>query len=240
MELAAYTDLIKNLPYQEQSFETNRETWNREAYKGFIIFDRFLQETFKESTRTSISRSDLFHAAKGDFSMAVFSIILWGYPRNMRGNSFQRVLKNTYMLEQMIYVSQNLTVHELGNIRKKLKKTGIGLSTLSKILHFFNITLNGYRCLILDSRIIEVLQSGKFRELDSLQQISDPPKDENYLDYLAKMEEIAFANGYPVDQLELFLFMFGNSLKSIDSHKITGGSHNVNKGTSHYIKTQTK
>lgn len=133
----------------------------------------------------------------------------------------------------MIQVSQNLTVQDFENIIRVLKGTGIGLSTLSKILYFFNITLEGYRCLILDSRIINVLQSGKFIEMVSLQQISDFNKGKYYPNYLKQMAEIARANGYSVDQLELFLFMFGNSLKPFDSHKIAGGIDIVNRGTSH-------
>ncbi len=240
MELATYTNLIKHLPFEEQSFETKRGTWNREDYKGYEIFDQYIQDTFKGCTNVSISRSDLFHAAKGNFSNAVFSIILWGYPRNMRGNSFQGVLENTNGLEQMIQLMQNLTVQEFENINKSLKGTGIGLSTLTKILYFFAITLNGYRCLILDRRIINVLQSGKFSELVSLQPINEFNKDKYYLNYLKIMAEIAKANGYAVDQLELFIFMFGNSLKPVDSLKIAGGIHKINMGTSHSIKTQTK
>jgi hypothetical protein len=229
MELATYTDLIKHLPFEEQSFETKRETWVK--YAKHPKFSQFYNSIFTDSS-VIISRSDLFHAARGDFSMAVFSIILWGYPRSMRGNSFKGVLEKTHLLKQRIQISQNLTLEDFETICNTLKGTGIGLSTLTKILYFFGITLESYRCLILDSRIIEVLQSGKFQELNLLQQISEHPKGQDYLDYLKLMAEITGANGYSVDQLELFLFMFGNSLKPIDFHKISGGIHIVNGGTS--------
>jgi hypothetical protein len=61
-----------------------------------------------------------------------------------------------------------------------------------------------------------VLQGGKFQELDTLKKITEFNKDKYYPDYLKLMTEIAKANGYAVDQLELFLFMFGNTLKPID------------------------
>lgn len=217
MELVNFTDLIKNLPFEEQSFETKRETWIREDYKGHAIFDQYLKVTFKDNLKASFSRADLFHAATGVFSFAVFSIILWGYPRNMRGNSFVAVLEKVHLLEEKIQVSQNISVQEFETLCKTLKGTGIGLSTLTKILYFFKITLNGCRCLIFDSRIIEVLQSGKFQELDTLKKITELNKNKFYLNYLKLMAEIADKNGYSVDQLELFLFMFGNSLKPIDS-----------------------
>lgn len=230
MELTAYINLIKQLPIEEQSFETKRETWAK--YAIHPKFNQFYKETFNNSS-TIISRSDLFHAAKGDLTFAVFSIILWGYPRNMRGNSFQGVLENTHLFGKWIKVSQNLSVEEFEIIRKEQKGSGIGLSTFSKILYFFKITLNGFRCLILDSRIIEVLQSGKFQELDILKKITEFNKDKYYPIYLKLMAGIAEANGYSVDQLELFLFMFGNCLKPVDSLKKTGGINIVNRGTSH-------
>ena len=117
MELTTYTDLIKHLPYKEQSFETNKETWVK--YAGHPKFSRFYTEVFTGSSAT-ISRTDLFLAAKGDFSIAVYAIILWGYPRNMRGNSFKGVLENTHILEELIQISQNITVQEFENIRKNI------------------------------------------------------------------------------------------------------------------------
>ena len=136
MELAAYTDLIQHLPFKEQSFETNKETWVK--YAKHPKFSQFYKDVFTSSSAT-ISRSDLFQAAKGDFSIAFYSIILWGYPRNMRGNSFQGILENTHILKKLIQASQNLTVQDFENITRELKGTGIGLSTLSKILYYFNI-----------------------------------------------------------------------------------------------------
>lgn len=214
----------------EQSFQSQRRTWIK--YSKHPRFSRFFNEVFTNNSVT-ISRNDLFHLAKGDFSFAIFSIILWGYPRNMRGNSFFGVLEHTFRLEGLIKDSQNLTVQEFEKILKELKGTGIGLSTLTKILYFFNITLNGYKCLILDSRIIDVLKSGKFLELVSLKKITEFNKNRFYPTYLKIMAEIAGLNGYSVDQLEIFLFMFGNSLKPIDSPKIAGGIDIVNMGTSH-------
>ncbi len=149
------------------------------------------------------------------------------------GNSFNGVLENTHKLKKLIQVSQNLTVQDFDNITKAFKGTGIGLSTLSKILYFFSIRMDGNKCLIHDSRIINVLNNGKFLELHSLIHVSEFNKVKYYSTYLKIMAEISDINGYSVDQLELFLFMFGNSLKPVDSLKKTGGIHNANEGTSH-------
>ena len=87
-------------------------------------------------------------------------------------------------------------------------------STLSKFLYFFGFTLEGYKCLILDSRIIEVLNAGTFQELKMGQVITEWNKQGQYLKYLKLVQKIAEKNKCSVDQLELFLFQFGRNLKT--------------------------
>jgi excisionase family DNA binding protein len=102
-------------------------------------------------------------------------------------------------------------------IFQQLKGKGIGLSTLSKFLYFFGFTLEGYRCLILDSRIIEVLNAGTFVDLKTGKTISEWNKFDCYIDYLQTMETVSKRNRCSVDQLELFLFQFGRNLKAANS-----------------------
>jgi thermostable 8-oxoguanine DNA glycosylase len=210
MYLTNYTDLIKQLPYEQQAFETRKETWGK--YKSSAQFGLFFNEIFK-SNKVSFSRGELFMSSQNDFNSAVFSIVLWGYPRNMRGNSFSEVLKHLDVLKEMINEKNRLTTQEFLKIRNDFKGTGIGLSTLTKFLYFFNLYVDGYRCLILDRRIINVLSGEKFAELASLKSINEFNKEKLYVDYLKVMNDISNKLGYKVDQLELFLFMFGNNLK---------------------------
>jgi hypothetical protein len=94
MTLSAYSELIRHLPYLEQAFETKKETWiannpgkRSHSNNDFIAFceEKFKPDSPKANT-LKLSRADLFTAAASDLNSAIFSIILWGYPRNMRGN----------------------------------------------------------------------------------------------------------------------------------------------------------
>jgi thermostable 8-oxoguanine DNA glycosylase len=96
---------------------------------------------------------------------------------------------------------------------QRLKGNGIGLSTLSKFLYFFGFYLGGFRCLVLDSRIIEVLNTKTFDELALEGTMTEWNKEHHYLSYLELMADVAKKNGFSVDQLELFLFQFGRNLK---------------------------
>jgi len=49
MELKQYCNLIKQLPYQEQAFETSKATWNLKKYqanKPFLLFCKELSLSF--------------------------------------------------------------------------------------------------------------------------------------------------------------------------------------------------
>lgn len=214
MELIQYSNLIKLLPYKEQAFETSKATWNLKKYQGCIPFATFSKKVFVDG-KARISRGELFNLCACNNVDAIFSIILWGYPRNMRGNSFENVLRHLNVLDNIMKGNKELSNQEFLFVRNSLKGTGIGLSTFTKLLYFFNFHIDGYRCLILDSRIINVLQQDSFKELSALNKISEVNKDSHYIGYLKLMGEVAKSCNCSVDQLELFLFMFGNNLKQV-------------------------
>ena len=214
MTLDSYTNLVKNLPYLDQAFETKSANWQQ--YKDDKIFSNFYERGF-QNDRLKLSRRDLFNVCKQDFNDAIFSIIFWGYPRNMRGNSFKTILKKLSLIKSTLSIDKNLSESDFNLICSKLKATGIGLSTLSKFLYFFEFRIEGYQCLIFDSRIIDVINDeNSFKELQTLTQsgkINEFNKVKKYLGYLQLIENISSKNDYQPDQLELFLFAMGNNLK---------------------------
>jgi thermostable 8-oxoguanine DNA glycosylase len=68
-------------------------------------------------------------------------------------------------------------------------------------------------CPTLDQRILDIIVWNLFSELSALSEISKSETITYYIIYLKKMEELAQAEGYKVDQLALFLFQFGKNLK---------------------------
>jgi hypothetical protein len=213
MFLSAYSGLIRHLPYLDQAFETKKETWQRDHYREHKDFDLFLKKIFTSQNTVVLSRRDLFNKANGDVKVAIFSIIFWGYPRNMRGNTFKSILTSLPDIEKILANNRKLNIDAYTRICEQLKGKGIGLSTLSKFLYFFGFQIEGYKCLILDSRTIEVLNAGTFVELKMLQNLTEWNKEDHYLDYLRLMQKASKKNGCSVDQLEFFLFQFGRNLK---------------------------
>lgn len=216
MELAAYSELIKRMPYKDQAFETRQATW--ELFGSKMPFAQFYHEFFVEKGRDAvkISRRDVFLMAETDATKAIFLTILWGYPKgytrpNNMAQSFKLFLNQIENLTGWLCFEKNIHITEMEQILKECK--GVGLSTLSKLLYFFNMTVDGYKSLIMDAKIIRVLQDNKFTELGTLSGIREHKKGHYYADYLKKCTELSTKNRYKPDQLELFLFMFGNNLK---------------------------
>lgn len=212
MQLSSYKNLICNLPYLDQAFETRRTTWQRE-YERDPCFRSFCDRVFDGGSLV-LSRRDLFLSAEREFQEGLFSIVLWGYPRNMRGNSFIKILSCVSTIEELLSVERHLSAYQFMDLYKQFNGTGMGLSTLSKVLYFFRFAIEGKNCLIMDKRIIDVINSKTFSELSAIGKITDFNKSHTYMIYLNEMEKIAQANRYKSDQLELFLFLFGKNLKA--------------------------
>ncbi|WP_439516271.1 hypothetical protein [Sediminibacterium sp.] len=214
MELATYTELIKQLPYKDQAFETKRKIW--EPYGDEEPFIDFYKNTLSNQETITFSRGELFSITKEDPCKAIFAIILWGYPKgytlgfNM-ATLFPQFLEQVNFLSEYLSIKMTITSDELKYVLAKCN--GVGLSTLSKLLYFFNILMGENRCLIMDARIIRVLNKTQFTELSSLWGINEQNSKHRYTGYLEVCAQLSKKHGYKPDQLELFLFMFGNNLK---------------------------
>lgn len=214
MELAAYSELIKRMPYKDQAFETRKAIW--QPFGKTKPFTQFYMDLFDNKDTVTISRGDVFLKAESDPQKGIFLTILWGYPKgftrpNNMAQSFKLFLNQVEYLEGQLSVRRSIDANEMNCILKKCK--GVGLSTLSKLLYFFGITVDGYRSLIMDAKIISILKAAKFTELGTLSGIREHNKVHYYSNYLQKCTELSTKNGYEPDQLELFLFIFGNNLK---------------------------
>ena len=218
MTLGQYKNLIRNLPHLDQAFETKKSTWQQHIRLS-EIFLAYCNKHFTSDT-IKLSRLDVFNSCRNDFVEGLFATIMWGYPRNMRGNNFMKILSAlpSNKIQSCFPEDKNLSESEFIAIAKKLKSTGIGLSTYSKLLYFFGYTVERTHCLILDRRIIEVLNDKNvFTELQPLTQlegINEYNKLKKYVSYLQVMAEVSRVNNYKSDQLELFLFLMGRNLKS--------------------------
>jgi hypothetical protein len=87
----------------------------------------------------------------------------------------------------------------------------LGISTISKLACFFGQTFSGRPALVLDLRILRVVDGGRWVELGRLHGLAYANAHHRYEDYLIRMAAIAQAGGMTAEQLEFFLFALGES-----------------------------
>ena len=141
---------------------------------------------------------------------------MWGYPGGGRYGQVQNILQYMDVLTNWLEkikdnnfdsVENALPHDALGNL---LEINGLGLSTISKLLYFFNVKIGGCPCQIYDGKVINSLnknhQIQELSERDNWRRTYDDYK--NYINLLSELSENC---EYSPDQIELFLFMINNS-----------------------------
>lgn len=219
IELENYRPLIQNLPVRQQSFNTRRDykKW-QDAENDFHWYRAFNNQHFGNGSLLAISRHDIFDINhNGSIRELILKTIYWGYPTGMRGNNFNGILRNMQMLERVLAEIKKI-VNPTSNDFFKIAKCfagigGIGLSTYSKLLYFSEIKFDGYPCLILDRRLIKVFSSEIFDDYSGLGQINYDNARDYYLRYLKTTNEVAGLLRTNGENIEQFLFIFGNELK---------------------------
>jgi hypothetical protein len=218
MRLADFTDLISNMPVSNQAFASKRSTWSTHINGGGAA-GAALRALFNAHDITSenifLSRSDLSDLAlKPNLAEFVMATIIWGYPRGMRGHNFRNVTTHLEDLCQKLLVARFPIPNWISHYKDVREIPGIGLSTYSKFLHFMSANVEGHKALILDQRIIEVVQQNLFEELASIRKLTSANASRLYPKYLECMDDAASRLSLPSDKLEFFLFEFGLHLKA--------------------------
>ncbi|MBS1572855.1 MAG: hypothetical protein JST62_10705 [Bacteroidetes bacterium] len=215
MKIESYKILISNLPVRQQCFTTKRTTWTK-AESEIQWLKKFNDKLFNDNKTLTISRQDIFET--NEPREVIIKTIYWGYTAGMRGNHFVNILKHIDIIENAILnLKQNAhpTTTDFNKLTATFKNVeGLGLSTYSKLLYFFNITFNDNPCLILDQRLIDVFANKCYSDLQQICNIRYDNAEKKYLEYLQLTRHLANKIETEGENIELFLFTFGNNLKA--------------------------
>ncbi|RBQ05853.1 hypothetical protein [Pedobacter miscanthi] len=214
--ISLYAGLIKELPVRDICFSTKRSTWVK-AEKEVPWLRVLNDEVFGSYLKLSISRKDIFSCIS-NIRQSIILTIYWGYPQGMRGEHFINMLKSIEIIEESIFTirnKENPTTDDYWVLMDKLKGVkGLALSTISKLLYFFEIKINGHQCQILDLRLIDALSSKGFSQYETLLPISyGTIAEKKYPLFLELTTSIANKLECEPENIEMFLFTFGKNLK---------------------------
>ena len=219
MNIENYNQLISNLPVREQCLSTKRSTWSKAESQVKWLKD-LNDKLFAGNPSLTISRQDIFETI--ETREIIIKTIYWGYPSGMwRMDYFVNILKNIDLIESTLSDlknNSNLTSNDFSELSKTFASVrGLGLSTYSKLLYFLKLKFKNAPCLILDQRLRNVFKSNYFVDFEKLNKIRYDNAESKYLDFLLITRNISERLKTNGENIELFLFTFGNNLKPIKS-----------------------
>ena len=197
--------LIQAIPVADHSVEVSATFWQPVCAAAGRNAEHATLFAGQPSIR--ITRQWL-HTAQVPMTIRCLGILLWGYPTGARGNLHQGWLAN---LPQIAAAARSPGMTWPGYYAQLAAVGGLGISTISKLACFFGHQFGGHPALVLDQRILRVLASGRWVELNPLQGLTYLNAPVRYLDYLSTLDTVAGAGGMTAEQLEFVLFAFGGS-----------------------------
>lgn len=215
MNIDRYKILISTLPVRQQCFTTKRTTWLK-AENEISWLKQLNDNIFENKSTVTISRQDIFET--NEPREIIIKTIYWGYTAGMRGNHFVNILKHIDTIENSLLPlrqKSSPTTTDFISLTEAFKNvTGLGLSTYSKLLYFFKISINDNPCLILDQRLIDVFACETYSDFQKLSGIRYDNAEKKYLVFLQLTNDVSKRLNTEGENIEQFLFIFGNNLKT--------------------------
>lgn len=210
MKITDFKLLIKNLPVQQHSFDIKKSNWLKK--EEIVNQDTLIENIFGNEELITICRNDLL--VKQNLKHMVIKTLMWGYPTKGRGNNINNLLADVNFEKLLLTLN---SYHEKDISHKKFKADlksiqGLGISTMTKFTNFLNTTIKNNSMVILDNRIIEVINSKRFTEFREFDKITYSNAPNKYLDYIEKVNQLARDMNTKPENIEMFLFTFGRNL----------------------------
>jgi 8-oxoguanine DNA glycosylase-like protein len=199
-----FSTIIRALPVEHHAVTVQAALWG----PHFIAArqHRLFNAVFGNQPQVQISRGRLLHEQLDPIQKCA-EILLWGFPRGMRGQQHLQFLQNAAVISHQagehhpwpVYYGN---LHEIG---------GLGIAMITKLAYFFSIPFGGLPALILDSRLIRRCSDHTWEELAELNILTYNNCPGRYLDYIGALHGVAEQLQCHGDQVEFFLFELGDS-----------------------------
>lgn len=215
MKLYDYIDFIEKIPSKNHSFTIKKLNWQNHNHQFEI------DNIFGKQQEITLNRNDLisaFHINTSDF---ILKTLMWGYPIKGRGNNIDNLLEKENFNELVkILDSYKIGTVQSQQLENDIKSiNGLGLSTMSKFLCFMQVKVESETSVILDRRIIDILNKGIFEELHSIKSIRYPTSIKNYIEYLKAINVFSKKHQIDSEKVEMFIFIFGKHLSPLQGEE---------------------
>lgn len=220
VSIEKYADLIKSLPVGGQftKIKKNSKFWKGPDFPDDVkkVVETVLRKSSGDNNYIKISRDDIKEAIDtkektNDTKEIIVKILMWGYPRGGRRDYVKNILKNMDVLTNWLEKIKDNNFDSVKNaLGGKPNIYGLGLSTISKLLYFFDVKIGNIPCQIYDGKVIDSLN--KNHQIKELSEWSNWGRTNKYYKkYIDLLSELSNDYQCSPDQIELFLFMINNS-----------------------------
>lgn len=216
--LKDYLQLKKSIHNDAMSFPIpiNVEAWGIDGNIDFPSLPNDVQELIKDTLlsipkvngKPCLNRQDVFNET--DIDKKFIKVLMWGYPdgKIYKGSTdyMPSILKNKRVIIPIITAlkDKDFTPDDFICKTKELSKIkGIGTSTLSKLLYFFNVSINEKQCLIFDGKVERALE--RYTETEHLKGF-DQQTFNNYPTFVEGIWKISEEIGLDAESIEFILF----------------------------------
>lgn len=197
-----FGELINLIPARNQSTRIERKAWKR-----FSDNDKArIEAIFRDKDEVELSRADVLSEA--DTAKKIVMVLMWGYPTGGRGSNIKNILEEIDKLSEILSSvdKKDLTKTEANKLIEQFESVrGLGISTWTKLLYFFNFSIDSKKCQIYDLKIVDSLNKKQFSELCT--QIWKQDID-HYYQYVELVDTLAMRMCVSPEQVELFLFYY--------------------------------
>ena len=196
------------------------ESWGIDGNIDFPSLPKDVQELIKDTLlsipkvngKPCLNRQDVFNET--DIDKKFIKVLMWGYPDGITiriKNNIPNILKNKCNIIPIITAlkDKNFTADDFICKTKALSKIkGIGTSTLSKLMYFFKVSIDGKQCLIFDSKVQKALE--RYTETEHLKGL-DQQIFNNYPTFVEGIWKISEEIGIEAESIEFILFSVSGS-----------------------------
>ena len=221
--LKDYLQLKKSIHTDAMSFPIpiKVEAWGINGTIDFPSLPNDVQELIKDTLilipkvngKPCLNRQDVFDET--DIDKKFIKVLMWGYPdgKIYKGNTdyMPSILKNKRVIIPIITAlkDKNFTADDfICKTKDLLKIKGIGTSTFSKLMYFFNVSINEKQCLIIDSKFEKALE--RYTETEHLKGF-DQQTFNNYPTFVEGIWKISEEIGLEAESIEFILFSVSGS-----------------------------
>lgn len=204
-DIKTYRNLIKEIPIKKQSMRAKKSVWHTRL--GHSLF-KVVEPVFSKDEIT-ITRGEILKEESN--RIKIVKTLVWGYPEGGRGSNVKSVLENLEVLRDKLskYKGKNLTETKAKELISDLKKVDkLGPSTWSKLLYFFEVSINSHRCQIFDKRVEQSLNESQFRDFKKEKGKWNQKRVDDFFKYIEKLNELSRNLRVDPDQIENFLFYY--------------------------------